>query len=42
MWVNSTFAAKYRPPYPGYAMPALDPVKSNVITVLDIQDSIFN
>jgi hypothetical protein len=38
----STFAAKYRANYPVYAMPSLVPGKSNIITVLLVQASIFN
>jgi hypothetical protein len=38
----STFAAKYRAQYPVYAMPSLMPVKSNIITFLDTQSTIFN
>jgi hypothetical protein len=37
----STFAAKYRAQYPVYAMPSLFPGKSNIITVLLVQASIF-
>jgi hypothetical protein len=41
MRVLSTFAAKSRAEYPVYAISTLVPVKSNIITVLDIQASIF-
>jgi hypothetical protein len=37
-----TFAAKYRAQYTVYAMPSLFPTKSNKITFLDIEASIFN
>jgi hypothetical protein len=38
----STFAVKYRAQYPVCAMPSLMPVKSNIITFLDTQSTIFN
>jgi hypothetical protein len=38
----STFAVKYRAQLPVYGMPSLVPVKSNIITFLDIQATMFN
>jgi hypothetical protein len=38
----STFVAKYRAQYPGYAITCLVPVKSNSITFIGVQASIFN
>jgi hypothetical protein len=38
----STFAVKYRAQYQVYAMPSLVPVKSNIVTFINIHSSIFN
>jgi hypothetical protein len=40
--LNSKFAAKYSAHTPVHAIPTQVPVKFNIITVLDIQASIFN